>query len=176
MYDPALKLAIEFSSGTYHWNKQDSDEQKLQYAISQNIRLIRIWQLLSEKQVSNLNKDEYIVPDKSSINIVPYLDIIINDICQQYGANYQLIDKQWAQNQAFIRTNKKPPAGESFLDQYPDLCRDWDYNKNGVIRPEMLKPASDIKIWWKCMYCGKEWEASPSKRTDPNTNRKAGCK
>lgn len=87
MYDSALKLAIEFNSGYSHVNKQDLDNNKIQYALSQNIRLIRVWQILSEKQVSKLNKDEYIVPDKNSVNIVPDLNIIIDDICQQYSLN-----------------------------------------------------------------------------------------
>lgn len=175
MYDPILKLAIEFSSGRYHSDKQDSDEQKLQYALSQNIRLIRVWQIKSEKQVRKSNNDEYIVPDKSSINIVPDLNIIIDDICEQYGLNYSLIDRKQAQDQAFIRTNKKPPAGESLLDQYPNLCRDWDYKKNGIIRPEMIKPGSHINTHWKCMYCGKQWMVSPHKRTDLDVSHRAGC-
>lgn len=85
MYDPASRFAIEFSSGRYHSDKQDSDEQKLQYAVSQNIKLIRIWQLPSVKQVDKLNDDEYIIPAKNSINGVPDLNIVIDDICQQYN-------------------------------------------------------------------------------------------
>ena len=108
MYDPVLKLAIEFSSGMYHSDKQDSDEKKLQYAISQNIRLIRIWQLNSEKQVDKLNNDEYTIPVKSSINGVKDLDIIIDDICKQYKLEQSLINRQLAQDQAFIRTKKIP--------------------------------------------------------------------
>lgn len=176
MYDPALKFAIKFNSGNNHVGKQDLDNNKLQYALGQKIRLIRIWQIHSEKQVSKLNKDEYIVPNKSSINGVPDLDIIIDDICKQYKLNQSLIDRQAASNQAFLRTNKTPLAGESLLDQYPDLCRDWDYNKNGVIRPEMLKPASNIKVQWKCIYCHKEWQVPISWRTAVNKTNRAGCK
>lgn len=138
MYDPVLKLAIEFSSGRYHSNREDTDKRKLQYALSQNIRLIRVWQLPSEKQTGKLNKDEYVIPAKSSINGVPDLNIIIDDICQQYSLDKNLIDRQSASNQAFLRTNKNPPEGESLKDLYPDICRDWDYSKNGVIKPEIL--------------------------------------
>ena len=175
MYDPALKFAIEFNAENNHQINRDSDEKKLQYALSKNIRLIRIWQILSVKQVDKLNKNEYIVPHKNSINIVPDLNIIIDDICQQYNLDQSLIDRKQAQDQAFIRTNKIPPAGESLLDLYPDICRDWDYNKNGVIRPELLKPASGIKVWWTCFYCGKSWNVSVHQRTAMGMSHRAGC-
>lgn len=173
MYDPASRLAIEFN-GAYH-NKDGTDDKKQQLAISNNINLIRVWQYNKGKKLDLTDKNNYIIPDNSSINNVPYLDIIINDICEQYGADYQKINRKQAQNQAFIRTNKTPPAGESLLDQYPDLCRDWDYNKNGVIRPEMLKPAQSLKVWWKCMYCGKEWVTQPCARTMAGGSNTQGC-
>lgn len=176
MYDPILKFAIEFQSGDYHSNRQDADKRKLQYALSQNIRLIRIWQLTSVKQVDRINKDEYVTPIRSSISGVSDLNIIIDDICKQYDLDQSLIDRKQAQDQAFIRTNKEPPAGESLFDLYPDICRDWDYSKNGVIRPEMIYPRSGIKVHWKCMYCHKEWITQPYNRTSINCNIKAGCK
>lgn len=173
MYDPASRLALEFN-GAYH-NKDRADDKKQQLAINNNINLIRVWQYRGGKKLDLTDKNNYIIPDNNSINNVPYLDMIINDICKQYGADYQKINRFWAQNQAFIRTNKTPPAGESLLDQYPDLCRDWDYNKNGVIRPEMLKPAQNLRVWWKCMYCGKSWIQQPNNRTASNKSNRAGC-
>ena len=176
MYDPALKLAIEFNSGYSHASKQDLDNNKLQYAVSQNIRLIRVWQILSEKQVSKLNNNEYIVPDKNSVNGILDLNIIIDDICQQYTLDQSLIDRQAAQSIAFIRTNQNPPEGQSLKDQYPNLCQDWDYSKNGVIRPEMLYPSQGIRVHWKCLYCHKEWQAPISQRTAADKSLRAGCK
>lgn len=175
MYDPALKFAIEFSSGMYHSDTQDNDERKLQYAISQNVKLIRIWQLKSVKQVDKLSDDEYIIPESSSINGVPDLNIIIDDICQQYALDQSLIDRKHAQDQAFLRTNKNPEPGKSLISIYPDLCRDWNYDKNGVIHPEMIHPRSAIKVHWKCMYCGKEWIQQPGQRTDQRNTIRAGC-
>ena len=174
MYDPASRLAIEFN-GPYH-NKDSTDAEKLQLAINNNINLIRVWQYNNGKRLDLTDKNNYIIPASNSINNVPYLDIIINDICMQYGADYQKIDRQLASNQAFLRTNKTPPLGESLLDLYPDICRDWDYSKNGVIKPEMLKPGSGIKVWWKCLYCHKEWQAPISQRTAANNSLRAGCK
>ncbi len=37
----------------------------------------------------------------------------------------------------------------SLLDLYPDLCEEWDYNKN-IICPEDIKPGCHEKVWWIC--------------------------
>lgn len=176
MYDPELKLAIEFSQGRYHQGRQDADEKKLKYALDNNIRLIRVWQIHSERQISRINNNEYIIPHKNSINGVPDLNIIIDDICEQYNLDQSLIDRKQAQDQAFLRTNKNPPAGQQLIDVNADMCRDWDYNKNGVIKPDMLYSSSGIEIHWKCLYCHKEQIAQPNHKTARNKNIKAGCK
>lgn len=41
MFDPASRLAIEFN-GAYH-NKDSTDDDKLNLAISNHINLIRVW-------------------------------------------------------------------------------------------------------------------------------------
>jgi uncharacterized protein YbaR (Trm112 family) len=41
---------------------------------------------------------------------------------------------------------------------HPELAKEWDYGKNGVLRPEQFSAGADIKIWWKCEY-GHSWQA-----------------
>ena len=52
----------------------------------------------------------------------------------------------------------------------PELADDWNYEKNMQLIPEMLKPNSNKKVWWKCKECGHEWDAVVSSR---NSGR--GC-
>ena len=49
----------------------------------------------------------------------------------------------------------------------PELAKEWDYAKNGNLRPEDVTTGSDKKVWWKCLYkdCVYEWEASVCKRS-----------
>ena len=176
MYNPHKNYAIEFSQQFFHSERIDIDEEKYQLCLNNKIRLIQIYQVHSEKQVRKINDNEYIIPAKSSINGVSDLNIVIDDICEQYSLDQSLINRKQAQDQAFIRTNKIPPEGESLLDKFPDICRDWDYSKNGVIHPEMLKSAQQIRVQWKCIYCGREWEAYVNNRTSKLTSHRAGCK
>ena len=52
---------------------------------------------------------------------------------------------------------------------YPALLAEWDYEKNISLRPEELKPGSNVKVWWKCIH-GHEWQTSLNKRTGEGTN------
>jgi hypothetical protein len=55
---------------------------------------------------------------------------------------------------------------------YPAVADQWNYEKNGYLKPEELAPYSNIKVWWKDDTCGHEWEAIISTRTI----QKAACR
>ena len=48
--------------------------------------------------------------------------------------------------------------------QNEKLLMEWDYDKNGDIRPDTVTKASHKKVWWKCAE-GHEWEAQIKSRT-----------
>ena len=41
---------------------------------------------------------------------------------------------------------------------YPDISSEWDYEKNGELKPTQFTPRSHQKIWWKCHRCGDSWK------------------
>ena len=47
----------------------------------------------------------------------------------------------------------------------PELCKEWDYNKNDST-PENYMPKSNKKVWWICKECGNSWQTAISHRTD----------
>ena len=51
----------------------------------------------------------------------------------------------------------------------PQLAKEWNYKKNGNLKPNMVVANNGKKVWWKCKK-GHEWEA-----TIINRNRGAGC-
>ena len=53
---------------------------------------------------------------------------------------------------------------------HPNLCREWNWDKNGNIKPTNVSKGSIKKVWWKCEK-GHEWEATINSRT----NRNLGC-
>ena len=45
----------------------------------------------------------------------------------------------------------------------PELAAQWDYDKNGNLRPEDFTGGSNKKVWWRCAL-GHSWEAQINKR------------
>ena len=38
----------------------------------------------------------------------------------------------------------------TLLDKFPEIAKDWDYEKNGDLSPKDVAPHSNRKVWWKC--------------------------
>jgi hypothetical protein len=59
------------------------------------------------------------------------------------------------------------------LSRYPELCEEWNYEKNrGIgLSPEKIAPHSDKKAWWTCKTCGNVWHS----KIDARTRMQAGC-
>lgn len=57
----------------------------------------------------------------------------------------------------------------NLASQNPDLASQWHPTKNGNLKPELVRPKSNKKVWW-LGKCGHEWEATIASR-----NAGAGC-
>ena len=51
----------------------------------------------------------------------------------------------------------------------PSLAKEWNYQKNGNLKPEDFVSNTHSKVWWKCKH-GHEWQAEISSR-----NQGRGC-
>ena len=65
-----------------------------------------------------------------------------------------------------IQSGKKKSLAEAF----PEIAKEWCYEKNGDLTPEMVTYSSHEKVWWQCTY-GHKWPANISNRTNFNS----GC-
>lgn len=62
-------------------------------------------------------------------------------------------------------SGQKVLSGENDLEAlFPDIAKEWNYVKNGDIKPNQIRPQTNKKYWWKCRNCGYEWQTSPSHR------------
>lgn len=71
-----------------------------------------------------------------------------------------------------IPLRDKPKPGQSFAEQHPEIASEWIAEKNRDLRPEGLKPGSDLLVWWRCTDRGHEWQARIYTRTGKD---KTGC-
>lgn len=59
-------------------------------------------------------------------------------------------------------SGKKAIKGETDLFTcYPDIVKEWNYERNRSLGPWDLLPHSNRKVWWICKN-GHEWKRSPS--------------
>jgi hypothetical protein len=58
----------------------------------------------------------------------------------------------------------------NLLANYPELLKEWNYEKNTSLNPLKLLPGSKVKAWWFCIN-GHEWQTSIYSRTQEKT----GC-
>ena len=67
-------------------------------------------------------------------------------------------------------SNKKIlPGYNDLVEVNPELAKEWNYEKNGDLTPEMVAINSGKMIWWKCQK-GHEWKARIYSR-----NKGSGC-
>ena len=56
----------------------------------------------------------------------------------------------------------------SLAVQYPKLAEEWSERNSDT--PDMVSPGENVKRWWKCPICNREYEASVANRTKNGSN------
>lgn len=64
----------------------------------------------------------------------------------------------------FVNTRRANQVKQRGSIANPLLLAEWNYEKNGTLKPENYTKASDVKAWWKCSVCGHEWQSKISNR------------
>lgn len=54
--------------------------------------------------------------------------------------------------------NKVWPGFNDIVTTHPHVASQWDYAKNGDLRPEQFSIGADARIWWRCKF-GHNWNA-----------------
>ncbi len=160
IYLPKYRIGIEYNGIFWHKNKNDADRRKVDFFADKNIRIITI----AESNQNNVSGDtiEYVYSssNKDSLNwaIQTLFGLIglskvsidvINDASKIYE-QYITIEKE-----------------NSLASKYPEIANQWNYEKNLSLKPEMIMPSSNKKIWWKCSE-GHEWQATIANRNSGN--------
>jgi hypothetical protein len=85
---------------------------------------------------------------------------------------------KWKASVSNIRQGKNCPycvgqktsVDNSLEFLFPDISRQWNYKRNGMLTPDLITKSSGRKVWWVCDK-GHEWEEIIGNRT----KRKTGC-
>ncbi len=157
IFIPNKKIGIEYDGIYFHKDKK-RDKMKDLICEQQDIKLYHI----AESKSENIVNDNYIFYDvrketnlEWAINIL--LNIILNTKC-----NYDInIKRDRIKIYNLIDFYEKE---QSLLNNYPEIAKEWNYEKNGKLKPEFVPYGSEKKVWWKCKE-GHEYEAIIYSRT-----------
>lgn len=101
--------------------------------------------------------------------IAPYSEKKVWWICPK-GHNY----KQTIYSRTSKNNNCPYCSGHKVLNGFndlatlkPNLAKEWNYKKNGELKPTEVTSNSNKKVWWKCSK-GHEWYASINNRNHLN--------
>ncbi len=160
IYLPSRKIGIEYDGQFYHNSKNSAqrEHKKNDDLLSKGIRLIRIKESKEDKVLEDIIFYKY----DSSYRHLKWaiealfklldLDINVPEINIDEDRNSIL--------QQYIRLEKE----NSLALKFPNIAKQWNYDRNGSLNPTLLSFSSNKKVWWKCEK-GHEWESSVGKRT-----------
>ena len=56
------------------------------------------------------------------------------------------------------------PGVDDLETLFPELAKEWDYDRNDGVLPSQIKPYSNKKYYWRCPICGNSYPAYPGNR------------
>ena len=163
IYIPNMNLGIEYD-GEYFHSSDDARRKELEKddILQKNgIELIRI-----KESSDNFIYDQtiYYVYNTKSSNLKWVILSLFNILGSTIDESIIDIDKDRGQIYSLYICMEKE---QSLAVKYPELSKEWNYDKNGRLAPEMVRPASNKIVWWICNK-NHEWQASIANRTNGN--------
>lgn len=162
IYIPSLKTAIEYDGLNWHKNTKH-EMKKNSLCVNNGIKLIRIREEglpYYDECVCFIRKDPRKGESLNSVILELLKYFKIENIDVDVNRDSSAIYSQYI-------INRKE---NSFESKYPLIAAEWNYDKNGEIKPNMVAYGSNKLVWWVCSY-GHEYQMSISNRTNQN----CGC-
>lgn len=160
VYIPSKKIAIEYDGSFWHKNKAKKELKKNLQCKKDGIKLYRIRQGLPSLNDSSI---DYLVQENQK-DLEKVLKVVLSEIT---GIDINVDLKRDSIDIENLREYTEKSNSLMFMN--PTLAQEWNYKKNGRLKPEHCTSNSGKNVWWKCQN-GHEWQASIARR-----NKGAGC-
>lgn len=158
IYIPTKKVAIEYDGCFWHKNKTKIDLAKNKMCVKDGIKLYRIREGLPSLNDTSI---DFVVQENQK-DLSEKLKKILSEIV---GIN---IDVDIEKDTIAIENLREYTEKEnSILFSNPQIANEWNYKKNGNLKPEHFVANSSKKVWWKCQK-GHEWQATIGSRNRGN--------
>ena len=154
VYIPSKKIAIEYDGFFWHKDKKAKDLEKNQKCEKDGIKLYRIREGLPPLSSTSL---DYVIQSNQKD-----LEKIFTEILSEITETSIDIDLQRDSN-AIEKLREHTEKEDSILSSSPEIAKEWNYEKNGDLKPEHYTVGCTKKVWWKCSN-GHEWQATINHR------------
>lgn len=149
IYIPNKKIAIEYDGYFWHKNKVTKDIEKNSLCARDGIKLYRIREGLTSLNDSSID----FVINKNQCDLPWVIAKIISEIVQTN------VDIDLKRDSLVIENLREySEKSNALLYSNPEIAKEWNYDKNGNLRPDVFLPNSQKTVWWKCSQ-GHEWQA-----------------
>lgn len=160
IYIPSLHIGIEYDGERWHQNSE-KDLQKNQKCADLMITLIRIREPHCPILSDNISIDILLKNKKSDISDA--IKKVFEEITRITGVEYSFEIDLARDNSAILSLLDISEKDNSLFSVFPDISKEWDYEKNKELLPSKVSIGSDKKAWWLCPL-GHSYSASISSR------------
>lgn len=159
IFIPSKSVAIEYDGEKWHQNVEKDNEKnelcKKNGIVLYRIRERKCWFWEDNAYLRLIPCEAYNFEELE--NAIKILLMELTDSFFNHGIDIEADRLQiLAQYTQFKKRN-------SLATTHPQIAKEWNYERNGSIKPESIKAGSELIFWWKGT-CGHEWEASPANR------------
>ena len=171
IFIPSVCVGIEYDGFYWHKESHERDLRKNHFLEEKKIKLIRVREVGLEKIkdwdiIFDSKKDKL----KKIINQLA-LEISVKDI-DMVDLSHYTNKNQFINTKLYTSLLERLPSPQyrySLEAMYPELTKEWNFNKNRGLLPSDVSSKSSLKVWWKCNE-GHEWSAMISNRSDKGNN------
>ena len=166
IFVPSVKLALEYDGEHWHKNEED-DVKKSDLIIGHGINLIRIREPGCPQLGAQYSIITTPVPKGTGVYLAPVL-IKLFKMLREMGllfANEPEVDIE-RDRQNILSQYAGSIEEKTFSAVCPELVIEWDYKRNGSLKPENINAFSSQRVWWVCSNCGTEWSQIIASRTN----------
>jgi very-short-patch-repair endonuclease len=162
------KIAIEVDGDYWHKDKLENDKKKSAFFTSLGLKTIRVRSdklpKTDDTSVSFSKEDNFAI----TLKLIRVLTAVLPNINLK---NYLVEAAPRAEDNYRVMVSRlpAPPVEQSFQAVYPAIAKEWDYQKNLPLTPDLFTPKSDQKFWWICSH-EHSWEATIKNRTLRGSN------
>ena len=164
-----INAGIEYDGYFYHSSKEALKLEQHKNCIINNagVLLYRIKETTNDTQIEFENNTFYLPRKYDDTMLKKVLEKLFSILGVCVKNDFIDITRDRTEILNNYISNKKE---KSIVKLYPEIAKEWNYERNGKLTPEMFTGTSHKKVWWRCSK-GHEWESIISNRTD----KKRGC-